>query len=185
RHRTAAALSLSRVRISSRKRRERGRTMDINIRSTKVNGRQVVLSTLWIFAMFNYAYADILSLFFNPALKPDYTKTLLAGYVGDIQITQGFVLVAAVLMESAIAMVLLSRVLPYGANRWANIIVGVIQTASVAWSQIGETNLFNWFFATIEIACTLFIVWYAWTWRHPKAQPDDVALAQGTSGRRA
>lgn len=158
--------------------------MNINKGTSKVNDRQVVLSTLWIFAMFIYAYADILALFFNPALKPDDTKSLQAGYVGGIPITQGFVLVVAVLIESAMAMVLLSRVLPYGANRWANIIVGAIQTAFVAWSLIGETNLFSCFFATIEIVCTLVIVGYAWTWRHPEAQLDVVAFAQGTSERR-
>ena len=45
--------------------------------------------------------------------------------------TAGAVLGFAVLMETAIAMVLLSRVLKYGANRWANIIVGIIHTAAV------------------------------------------------------
>jgi hypothetical protein len=140
--------------------------------------RRAILSTLWIFAVLNYAYADILSLFFNPALKPDYTKQLLAGYVAGILITQGFVLMAAVLMETAIAMVLLSRVLNHGANRWANIVIGVIQTASVTWSLLGETNAFYWFFAVIEIACTLFIVWYAWTWRCPEDQARTLAFDQ-------
>jgi hypothetical protein len=62
-------------------------------------------------------------------------------------------------------MVLLSRVLPYRANRWANIIAAVIQTAAVAFSLTGPLywNLFYVFFSTIEIACTVFIVWYAWT----------------------
>ena len=122
---------------------------------------------------------------FNPALKPVYTKDLLAGYVGGIPITQAFVLVGAVLMETATAMVLLSRVLPYRAGRWANIIVGIIQTASVAWSMSGETNAFMMFFATIEIACTLFIVWYAWTWRNPEREPEGVTLDQGERVGRA
>ncbi len=137
---------------------------------TERKDRKVILSTLWIFALFNYVYADILTLWFNPALQKEATKQLLSGYVGSIQITQGFVLVGAILMETAIAMVLLSRVLPYQANRWTNIIVGILQTASVAWSLFGGTppNLFNAFFAAIEIACTLFIVWYAWTWPHPE-----------------
>ena len=148
---------------------------------TELKDRKVILSTLWIFALFNYVYADILTLWFNPALQKEATKQLLSGYVGSIQITQGFVLAAAILMETAIAMVLLSRVLPYGANRWANIIVGVLNTASVAWSLFGGTppNLFNAFFATIEIACTLFIVWYAWTWPHP----EDGVLTSAGSGR--
>jgi Family of unknown function (DUF6326) len=136
-------------------------------KTTTRKERKVILSTLWIFAMFNYAYADILTLWFNPVLQKGATKQLLSGYVGSIQITQGFVLVGAVLMETAIAMVLLSRVLPYRANRWANIIVGVLQTASVAWSL--SPNLYYIFFATVEMACTLFIVWYAWTWPRPEA----------------
>jgi len=135
-------------------------------KTTERKDRKVILSTLWIFAILNYAYADILTLWFNPVLQKEATKQLLSGYVGSIHITQGFVLVGAVLMETAIAMVLLSRVLPYRANRWANIIVGVLQTASVAWSL--SPNLYYIFFATIEMACTLFIVWYAWTWPHPE-----------------
>jgi hypothetical protein len=130
--------------------------------------RRVILSTLWIFAILNYAYADIMTLFFNPVLQKEEHQRILSGYVGDIRITQGFVLVAAILMETAIVMVLLSRVLPYGANRWTNILVGVLHTASVIWSMTGgPVNLFYVFFATIEIGCTLFIVWYAWTWRNP------------------
>lgn len=123
------------------------------------------LSTLWIFVILNYVYADIYGLTFNPVLQKELTKQLLSGYIGSIQITQGFVLVTAILMETAIAMVLLSRVLKYRANRWANIIVGALQTAFVSWSLFGETpTMFYAFFATIEIACTLFIVWCAWTW---------------------
>ncbi len=138
----------------------------------KTADRKIVLSTLWIFAMLNYLYADIYSLTFNPVLQKELTQRLLEGYIGTIQITQEFVLVTAILMETAIAMVLLSRILNYGANRWANIIAGLFHTAFVSWSLLGETpNLFYAFFATIEIACTLFIVWYAWNWRNPEGQP--------------
>ncbi len=87
--------------------------------------RKVILSTLWIFAILNYAYADIMTLSFNPVLQREEHQRILSGYVGDIRITQGFVLVGAILMETAIVMVLLSRVLPYGANRWTNILVGL------------------------------------------------------------
>ncbi len=148
---------------------------------TEMKDRKVILSTLWIFALFNYVYADILTLWFNPVLQKEATKQLLSGFVGSIQITQGFVLVGAIVMETAIAMVLLSQVLPYRANRWASIIAGLLNTASVAWSLFGGTppNLFNAFFATIEMACTLFIVWYAWTWPHPEGG----VLTSAGSGR--
>ena len=115
------------------------------------------LSTLWIFAILNYIYADIYNLFFNPEAQSG-------------TMTQGTVFVTAILMETAIAMVLLSRVLKYGVNRWANIIAGILHTALVSWTLFGETPLpFYIMFASIEIACTLFIVWYAWRWRKQEA----------------
>jgi Ni,Fe-hydrogenase I cytochrome b subunit len=133
--------------------------------------RRVVLSTLWIFTLLNYVYADIYTLSFNPLLQPEATKRFAEGYVGDIQITSGFVLVTAILMETAIAMVLLSRLLPYPANRWANILSGGLHTLFVGWSLIGETpTSFYVMFAAIEVTCTLFIVWYAWRWPAPARQ---------------
>ena len=115
------------------------------------------LSTLWIFATLNYIYADVFTLFFVPGAQKE-TAAMSAGAV------LGF----AVLMETAIAMVLLSRVLKYGANRWANIIVGAIQTAAVFFFVFAGTPPapFSAFFGSIEIACTLVIVWYAWKWRN-------------------
>ena len=132
---------------------------------SRTTDKKVILSTLWIFVMLNYVYADIFGLTFNPVLRKELTQQLLSGYIGSIQVTQGFVLITAILMETAIAMVFLSRVLTYRANRWANIITGVFHTAFVAWSMLGDTpTLFYVFFAVIEIACTLFIAWYAWRW---------------------
>src|SRR5512136_2441397 len=116
--------------------------------------RKELLSTLWIFAMFNYIYADVYTLFFNPVLQKESWQKFLEGSAGSIPLTQGFVLITAVLMETAIAMVVLSRVLKYRANRWVNIISGLFHTAFVSWSLIGGPgNPFYLFFATIEIAC--------------------------------
>ena len=127
--------------------------MNTKLKTTEMKDRKVILSTLWIFATLNYIYADVFTLFFNPAAH-------------QMTITQGAVLVFAILMETAIAMVLLSRVLKYGVNRWANIIAGIIHTALVSWSlSVGTPLPFYIFFSSIEIACTLFIVWYAWRWR--------------------
>ncbi len=41
-------------------------------------------------------------------------------------------------METAIAMVILSRVLKYRANRWVNIVSGAFHTLFVFWSLIGD-----------------------------------------------
>ncbi len=135
--------------------------MNTNQKATEMKDRKVVLSTLWIFVMFNYVYADIAMMNFNPAVYQN----------AAMRMPPGLVLGFAVLMEIAIAMPLLSRVLKYRANRWANIIAGVEATAWVAWSLLGGMSApYYLFFAAIEIACTVFIVWYAWTWR-PEAAP--------------
>jgi hypothetical protein len=94
----------------------------------------------------------------------------MSGFAGSIPITQSFVLITAILMETAIVMVLLSRILKYNFNRWANIIAGIIHTLFVFWSLIGDTpTLFYLFFASIEILCTMFIVLYAWKWKNPES----------------
>ena len=134
--------------------------------NVKPMDRKVLLSTLWIFAMFNYLYADVYTLFFNPVLQKELMQKLAEGFAGSIPITQGFVLITAILIETAIAMVILSRVLKYRANRWANIASGAFHTVFVAWSMIGDpVSLFYVFFAIIEIACTLLIVWLAIRWK--------------------
>jgi hypothetical protein len=82
------------------------------------------LSTLWIFVALNYLYCDVVSLM-DPELLPLY----LRGNVNGLELTPGFLLGAGILVEIFIAMVLLSRVLPYRTNRWANIAAGTIMTA--------------------------------------------------------
>jgi hypothetical protein len=117
----------------------------------EIGDRRMKFFTLWIFATFNYIYADVVTLF-DKSVVTSLSQTALLG--------------AAILVETAIAMVLLSRVLKYKANRWANIIVGIINTVAVVASLLVATPaLYYAFFATIEIATTLVIVWYAWTWR--------------------
>ena len=93
-------------------------------------------------------------------------KQLLVGTVGGIQLTPGFMLTIPIMMEIPIAMVILSRVLKYKVNRWANIIAGIIKTVAVFASMfVGTPALYYMFFGTIEIATTSFIVWYAWNWK--------------------
>ncbi len=121
--------------------------------TTVLRDRKVILSTLWIFALLNYIYADIFTLTFNPATQ-------------SVTMAQGAIFAFAILMETSIAAVLLSRVLKYGINRWVNIIAGIINTALVSWTLFGEIPpSYYLFFAAIEITTTLFIVWYAWRWR--------------------
>ena len=126
---------------------------------------RVILSTLWIFAILNYLYADVMG-----SMDAEVLKTLLSGSVGSMEMTPGFFLIGAILMETAIVMVLLARILAWRANRIANIIAGIIHTLAVFASTFveGPPAPYYVFFATVEIACTLFIVWFAITWKKPK-----------------
>jgi len=130
--------------------------------------RQSTLSILWIFATLNYLYCDVASLMDRKLLRG-----YLAGNVGGLHITQGFLtqgflLGAAALIEIPIAMVLVSWVARYRPNRWANIAAGTVMTVvQVVTLFAGTPTGYYLFFSVIEIACTAFIVWYAWTWRLP------------------
>jgi hypothetical protein len=129
------------------------------------------LSVLWIFALLNYLYADVVALWAllgtPPAETPHLGQLALAG--------------SAVLMEIPIAMILAARLLPPRANRLANIIAGTVMTLIngfltfipplIGWGRTPALPEYL-FFGTIETVCTVAIVWQAWTW--PRA---DAAVA--------
>ncbi|HEX5183510.1 MAG TPA: DUF6326 family protein [Allosphingosinicella sp.] len=134
------------------------RTEEVNMRDTKVR-----LSVLWTFALLNYLYADVVALF---------------DIVGSGQrfqaLPQWALMASAVLMEIPIAMILASRLLPFRANRLANIVFGIMLTVVngfltyvpplAGWGSTPALPEYL-FFATIETICTLAIVQQAWTWK--------------------
>lgn len=145
--------------------------MNTDNKSAEMEARKTKLSTLWIFVMLNMVFADIFS-FMNPAFQQE----IVTGYAGGIQITEGLLLAFAIVLEIPMAMVLLSRILKYKTNRRANIIAGVVTIAFVIGG--GSTTPHYVFFAAIEVACSLFIIRYAWQWTNPEGQPNNMALAQ-------
>jgi len=141
--------------------------MNIINKTYEMKDKKVILSTLWIFVTLNYIYCDVFTL-----TNPEDLKQIISGTGGSISMTQGFLLGAAILMEIPIAMIILSRVLKFKANRLANIIAGSIMTLVQIMSLFIGTGptLHYVFFSIIEISCTSFIVWYTWTW--PKSEEN-------------
>ena len=134
--------------------------MITNKKSAETKDRKIILSTLWTFVMFNYVYGDLTMMIFNPSVYQGIAAKM----------NQGVVLGATALFEIAIAMILAARVLKRGANRWANIIAGTVFTVWVAVTLVGgKAPAYFLFLSAIEIACTAFIVWYAWTWTEAAA----------------
>jgi hypothetical protein len=136
---------------------KRRKMMDTNKKATDT---KTLLSTLWIVVMINMLKADILSLYI-PGIHEE-----MAEFLGATPVSQ-MMLVAAIMMEISIAMIFLSRVLKYKANRWANIIIGVI---TIVWVIGGGSTYPHYLFiATLEVICLLWIIWIAWKWINPEA----------------
>ncbi len=136
---------------------------DSNQKTTVMKDRKVILSTLWIFVTVNYIFCDVLS-------------TIESGFFNDLMtgaevFNQEFLLGAAILMEIPFAMIILSRLLKYKVNRWANIITGIIMIVVQFLSFFigGPPTLHYIFFSIIEIAGLLFIIWYAMRWQNQAA----------------
>lgn len=145
---------------------------------------KIRLSTLWIFVMFNMVFADIVGF-----LHPGTLEEMMA-----MKPTEGMLLAFSLLLELPIAMIVLSHLLKHKANRWSNIIVGAITILWVIGG--GNTSSSYVFFATIEIACMILIIWYAWKWteeekNHPASElikqqsgTDDYSLLNTKDGKR-
>jgi hypothetical protein len=118
---------------------------------TGITDMKARLSMLWVFAILNMMYADVLSLM-------DPTSAIRTRMVAT-PVSPGFLLAGAILMETAIAMVILSLLLPYKANRWVNTIVAAVNIFAVV---TGGHGLYYVFFAAVEVLSMLLIVWLAW-----------------------
>ena len=137
--------------------------MNTSATPTKKIDVKVLLSTLWIVVMINLLTADILGLYI-PGTAGELAKTSASTGTSIPQLMLG----GAVMNELAIVMIILSRVLNYGLNRWVNIIVSLITIAYVVSGGIAYPHYI--FIATVEVICLLLIIWLAWKWHNPEAQ---------------
>jgi Family of unknown function (DUF6326) len=127
---------------------------------------KILLILLWVFFSVNFMYADTLS-----SLEPGVLAMEMSGYVADgtVKITDGFLLGTAIMFEIPFLMIVLSWVLKYRANRWANIIAGTLFVVTQISSLfLGAPSPAYIFYSTIEIAGLLLIVWNAWKWHNPE-----------------
>lgn len=112
------------------------------------------ISLLWIVVMINMIFADILSF-----MLPSFLNGSLTGNT-PFEITEGIMLVFALILEIPIAMIFLSRVLKGRANRWANIVASSITIIFIIGG--GSMVLHYMFFGTVEVLILLLIIKYAW-----------------------
>lgn len=126
------------------------------------------LSTLWIFVLFNMAFADIIGY-----IEPGALQAMLAGDFG-FEMTTAVLVVISLVQAIPIAMIAVSRLLAnQRLNRWANVGAGALTllyvTGGGSWESVSYIV-----FAAIEIGGLLAIIWSAWKWSaqvHPHAAP--------------
>jgi hypothetical protein len=140
-------------------RSKKEKEMNTNKSTTGIDPK-VKFSLLWIFVVLNMAYADILSL-----MDP---TSVIRGIMAGAPLPAGGLIAGAIVMETSIAMVILSLVLNYKVNRWVTIIIGVFMIVQIV---IGGHGLYYLFFASIEVASILLIIWFAWKWK-PAIEPS-------------
>lgn len=126
------------------------------------NDRKMILSTLWVFVTLNYLFVNVFKLLGEVAPTTAEEVEL----VSTLSTPEMF-LFAAVYLELAMAMIVLSRLLKRSINRWANIIIAALHTlGAVASLSVVSPPAFYVFFVVVEVVALLFIVWYAWSWRN-------------------
>lgn len=126
--------------------------------------KPALLSTLWIFVLLNMIFRDL-----HQLANPGYLEEAMASATPEL------LLIAGIVLEVEIGMVLLSRILPYYYNRWANIIVPLVFIAIML--SFGVTDLDDIWFLIIQILALLYTVWVAWHWQDDTQENLNLAVS--------
>ena len=116
---------------------------------------QIILSALWIAIMLTYLLGDVLRIF---------SGDFKAGEIGGKKLTQLQWLGIAILMVIPIIMIVLTFLLPYTVNRWANIIVAIFLFIFNVMGLPSYPSAYDKFLIVVGLVFNLMIVWYAWNW---------------------
>ena len=129
---------------------------------------KIKLAGLWVALMFFYLYRDVLGF-----MEPGHVEDLLAGELAGVRMTQAILLGSAVLMAIPSVMVFLSLALKAEANRWVNIILGIVHIGILLSTLfVGQISVLYAFYAVVEFLLIVLIVWHAWKW--PRLEEAEV-----------
>jgi hypothetical protein len=118
---------------------------------------RTVVGALWLFAILNYLYCDVLSLH-----DRTYLNDILAPPAGGIVFNDLGLVAAGVLMTIPMSAVLISRIGSHALARWFSVAAGVVMTVvQIGTLFIGSASPLYLYFSAIEIVTTAFIAWYA------------------------
>jgi hypothetical protein len=118
---------------------------------------QIILSALWIATMLTYLLGDVLRIFSGDIQRQEMKEQLA-------KFTQPMWLCIGILMVLPIVMVVLSVILDYPANRWANIIMAGF---FFIFNLIGlptYPSAYDRFLIAVSLVFNGLTIWYAWNW---------------------
>jgi hypothetical protein len=116
---------------------------------------KITLSIIWIAVMLTYLLGDVIRIF---------SGDVILGEILGSKFTQGMGLGIAVLMVTPILMVVLSLVLPYNVNRWANIILAAFWFLFNLVGLPGYQGHYDKFLLAVSMTFNLVTIWVAWKW---------------------
>jgi hypothetical protein len=129
--------------------------------------REQLLSLLWIFLTVNFIFCDVFTLMYSEELRK-----ILSGKIGEMEITQEFLLIFALIMEIPMLMIILSRVVKRKINRILNVVFGLLLIIVQAGSLTADDNSLHYiFFSIVEISTLIAIVWLAIGWKDTSQEP--------------
>lgn len=117
------------------------------------------LAMLWTSLMFLIIYLDYFHLY-----MPGKIQDILKGRVFVFDISQGFLVVALVLIATPALMIFLSVALPAKINRWINIITAAVNIPCILFNLAGEAWVHMVTGAVIQVILLSLIILYAWKW---------------------
>lgn len=132
------------------------------LRDTRTDTK-LILALLWTSVMFCYLYADYFGLF-----SPGQLATMNRGEIPPLgPATDRVMLFVSAMMLIPSLMIALSAALPAKINRILNLAAGLLYSLIISITMWASAHFI--FYGIVEIALTLTVVYFAWTW--PRTQP--------------
>ena len=126
-----------------------------------------LLAILWVLYLFNILYADALSLMQTNA---QVVTTQANQETIEQLLTDEMLLGAAIIIEMAIMMILLSLVLKVKINRIVNVVIASLQLCVLLYSATFADASYYFFFVIVESGILLMIITIALKWKSEEHQ---------------
>jgi len=124
---------------------------------------KIKIAGLWIFKALASLTFTIIML-----MEEGVLEGIMAGEVLGMEIGPETLLVGAIEAWAPLVMIVVSLTLKYKANRWTNIIVGIVFTAFSLVSMADALSAHGILLWVSQAVATALIVWLAWKWPKQK-----------------